>query len=68
MPGTLRDDLALRISQGLWPKPVSLGARNWVGPLAKCALNPARTRESTIKSAPWWSTLETERSAAYTGR
>ena len=60
--GYSRSTIYLRITQGLWPKPVSLQKEHhmvrapWVGLLAKSRRSTRRGSPAnpTMKSAPWW--------------
>ena len=68
--GYSRSTIYLRITQGLWPKPVSLGARAVGWPAGEvAALNAARIAgKSDDEIRALVVTLETERRTAYTGR
>ena len=68
--GYSRSTIYLRITQGLWPKPVSLGARAVGWPSAEvAALNAARIAgqpDDEIRALV--ARLEAERRSAYGGR
>ena len=68
--GYSRSTIYLRITQGLWPKPVSLGARAVGWPAGEvAALNAARIAgKSDDEIRALVVTLETERQTAYSGR
>ena len=68
--GYSRSTIYLRITQGLWPKPVSLGARAVGWPAGEVsALNAARIAgKSDDEIRALVVTLETERQTAYSGR
>ena len=68
--GYSRSTIYLRITQGLWPKPVSLGARAVGWPAGEvAAVNAARIAgKSDDEIRALVVTLETERQTAYSGR